>query len=89
MFNFNLTISLPHDKWEILESKAFPITKHKYIELSAYKCSDIFHAHISLTTKRDHAGFELALALFPFRVEFIIYDHRHWDEKNNKWEEHE
>lgn len=34
---------------------------------------------------RDHAGASICFSIFGFEINFRIYDHRHWDYKNNTW----
>jgi hypothetical protein len=36
----------------------------------------------------DHAGPRFSLTLLGFMVAAQMYDTRHWDEDNNRWEEH-
>lgn len=48
---------------------------------------DIFELHIEWTTKQDHAGFGFIFSIYKFIfVQAMIYDHRHWDYDNNRWE---
>jgi hypothetical protein len=64
------------------------LTKNKSFELELYQDSEAFLAFavdMSLIGK-DHAGFELNIGLFGYRFSTMIYDTRHWDYKNGKWE---
>lgn len=49
--------------------------------------SDILEFHIGWTTKQDHAGGRFIFSIYKFIfIQVMIYDHRHWDFDNNKWE---
>lgn len=66
------------------------ISKNKYWEIQCEfptKLSDWFRFEIELNSKCDHAGFRFEFELLKlFYFHLWIYDHRHWDYDNNKWE---
>lgn len=41
----------------------------------------------SYTIKEDHAGFRIQVIVLGLFAEFQVYDSRHWDYKNNQWED--
>ena len=67
------------------------ITKNKSWEfqIDTFEVWNIFEFQISWRLKGDHAGFEVRLELVKWHCHFIIYDNRHWDDKNNKFLEGE
>lgn len=48
---------------------------------------NIFSLEITRTRKVDHAGVNIDIALFAFHFRVAWYDKRHWDWKNNTWEQ--
>jgi hypothetical protein len=49
--------------------------------------SDWFCFKIELTSKRDHAGFRFEIELLKlFYFHLWIYDSRHWNHDENRWE---
>lgn len=89
MLSFNLSISDPwhKDDFENLYSNSGMITKHKAWEFETYWYSrTLLDLSMSLTSRRDHAGFKMELGLFGFTACFQIYDTRHWDDENKCWE---
>ena len=65
------------------------LSKHKFLELELFVDSQhIFELQIDLRLRgRDHAGPAITLNLLCLAVSARIYDHRHWDYKNNCWED--
>jgi hypothetical protein len=89
MIHFNLGISNPWAKGEFknLWHTDGSFTKNKHWELEFTKHSyDVVNVSVALTTRSDHAGLHLKLALFSYMISFDIYDSRHWDYKNKCWE---
>ena len=64
------------------------VAKHKFLEvqLDRFDEWDWFSFKIEWTRKRDHAGFEIYAELVGFVFILNLYDHRHWDYDNNRWE---
>lgn len=67
------------------------LTKNKCLEIVLKKEKEADCIFFNLTElsfrKKDHAGFHWFLIIWPLHFEFNIYDSRHWDYDNNKWEE--
>jgi len=65
------------------------LTANKALELVISKCYRdwyIFNLDISLALKgHDHAGFNFYFALLGYKIEFNIYDVRHWNYDKNRW----
>jgi hypothetical protein len=64
--------------------------KHKCFSLQSGYADDkvvSLKFEISFSRKMDHAGFDLRIELFKIYLYFSIYDDRHWNEEENKWEE--
>jgi len=64
------------------------LTRHKSFELEFTKHTFTFlELEIDLRTRgRDHAGVHVGGCLFGYTLSVRIYDHRHWDYENNKWQ---
>ncbi len=90
MINVYLNIRNPFsDRWKIIKTWAgISPFKNKFWEVQIDKCSDIICFELRYTTKQDHAGLFLCLALFGYEIIFNFYDNRHWDYQNDKWEDH-
>jgi hypothetical protein len=73
-------------------SKTFccDISKNKALEINSYLNKSLaIGFDISYTIHQAHAGFNLELNLFLLSISFRIYDGRHWDYGNNRWEEYD
>lgn len=64
------------------------LTKNKSIEFQIINNDEIlFRFQLEIAFKgKDHAGPSLVLGLLGIELNLRIYDHRHWDYKNNSWE---
>lgn len=64
---------------------------HKYWEFEVMysNWTNLFRFELSFSRKTDHAGVHFSIGLFGFELDFQIYDHRHWDYVNDRWEDHE
>lgn len=51
--------------------------------------NSLFGINFKIDWKCDHAGVEFQLTLLGTSHGFYLYDNRHWDYKNNKWEEYD
>jgi hypothetical protein len=64
------------------------LSKNKFIEVecfySNYHLIGIEFEFVPFG--KDHAGLKFKLNLFGWEIELGIYDNRHWDFKNGKWE---
>lgn len=80
------TISCLPIKFKNLFCKDWKLSKNKSLEFQIYKCEDLIEVKFRFTTKEDHAGAELGFALFGLHISLNFYDHRHWDDENNCWE---
>ena len=70
--------------------KDWSLTKNKFLEIqvSRWTMNDI--VSVSLDTRwygQDHGGVRLNLELFGFMFCAQLYDNRHWDYDNHKWED--
>jgi len=62
---------------------------HKFLELQVYRSSDILDVFVRFTTRQDHAGLHAGIGLLSWNFEFNWYDSRHWNRKNNRWENYD
>jgi hypothetical protein len=46
---------------------------------------DLIEFNVSLTRRRDHAGFNLSFNIFGLSLDCQVYDYRHWDDKKEDW----
>ena len=93
MLKFELTLSniFAKEKFNNLFNKAGKITENKFWEFEIlYYSKNLFEFVINLSmVGSDHAGIELEFGIFGLSINFKIYDKRHWDYENNKWEEYD
>ncbi len=83
-FNLNNTWS---DRFRNLGCCVFTTPwSNKFIEIEAYKDNNVVSINLNWTIRCDHAGLDIELGLFGYAVHFNFYDNRHWDYKNNCWE---
>lgn len=91
MIYFNITVRNPAwcDRWANIKNWAgnTPI-KNKHWEVQITKCEELFRIEFQWSFKQDHAGIRLELGLLGYKIDFTLYDSRHWDYKNNRWEQH-
>ena len=88
MLKIQFTIHNPlSTRFENIWCKGWGLTKHKAVELQLTKTTDIVKGLINITHGRDHAGVMIELGVLGYTVCFNIYDTRHWDYTNNRWEE--
>lgn len=62
--------------------------KNKQWEAQFAKTDNLLHVEISITTRQDHAGARLELALFGYELHLHLYDRRHWDDSKGQWHEY-
>ena len=88
MLKIQFTIYNPlSTRFENIWCKGRGLTKHKAVELQLTKTTDIVKFLVNITHGRDHAGVMIELGLLGYTFCFNIYDTRHWDYTNNRWEE--
>jgi len=88
MINLRFEIQNPwsRDRFKNLGSISGKITQNKSWELEhTFYDGMILDAECKFTTKQDHAGLELVLGILGYGVHFRIYDCRHWDYENGRW----
>ena len=79
----NLCVALFHPKY-------FPLLKHKYLEFDAgyFKPRSSYFDFIFRWTRNiHHAGPSLWIELFGIFLALDIYDNRHWNYEEEKWED--
>ena len=86
MIDLNFAIDYPFsERFAMLASTSKKLTKHKAIEASAYKASNIITLSFSYCIRQDHAGLRVVIGLFGYECQMHIYDTRHWNDENNCW----
>ena len=79
----NLCVPLFHRKY-------FPIFKNKYLEIQLDKFQDgwnYFDFTMKWTRNKHHAGFNFHIEFFSYFIMIDIYDNRHWNYEEEKWED--
>jgi hypothetical protein len=73
----------------LFHPKYFPLLKNKYFEFQADKMqnSDYFRLSLRWTRKTHHAGPGFHFEFLGFCLFLNIYDNRHWNYEEEKWEE--
>ena len=87
MINISFNIRNPFSsRWECLYTKSGETPfKNKFWELQVDKTSDILGFDFRFTTRQDHAGIFVLLALFGYDIIFNFYDSRHWNDDEGRW----
>ena len=89
MFNFSLNLINPwhRNDFKNLWNKSWLVTDNKATELEITKHSpDWLVVVFGISTRTDHAGVKISLGIFTYCVHLSLYDTRHWDFVNDKWE---
>lgn len=90
MINFKFTIENPwgSSMFKSIRARHYKLFWHKVFEWQIYKYNtDIIGLTFNLTWRgQDHAGPEAELILFTYAFRVKIYDSRHWDYHNKRWE---
>ncbi len=91
MINLNFNIRNPwSDRWECIKAwSGKTVFKNKFWEAQIDKTSDIVGFEFRLTSRQDHAGLFLTVALFGYELIFNFYDNRHWNHETSDWEVYE
>lgn len=84
MLHISASITNPwSNRFDIVVSKNFGVSEYKSIELALYKDNSIIGFNFSIRLRtQDHAGVECSVGVFGYRVEFMFYDNRHYDERS-------
>lgn len=62
--------------------------KYQNLCIQIDKDNTIFCFKFEWTFRQDHAGPWLEFGLFGYNIMINVYDSRHWDYENDKWEEY-
>lgn len=63
------------------------LTKNKSFEAEIINSQSHFVLSIELQKEQDHAGLHIRLGLLGKELSIKVYDNRHWNYVENKWEE--
>lgn len=91
MINFYFVLSNPFsERFNVVYEKSGKTwMPHKFWEFSVQKDNSILKGWFEFSVRKDHAGLNFEFGLFGWGVNFMLYDHRHWDDENNCWENYE
>ena len=59
---------------------------HNYFNVNFFLFGDFFQFQLMLNKKSDHAGFLFNICILGLSIHANIYDIRHWNDEENKWE---
>ncbi len=88
MINLSFNLRNPFsNRWQCLYTKSgnLPI-KNKHWEIQIDKCSYILGFEFRFTIRQDHAGLFLSFCLLGYDIIINVYDSRHWNNEENRWE---
>lgn len=91
MIYLNVNIRYPRwvDRFENIKTwSGQTLFEHKFWEVQVIKNDNLLRLEFGWTVCEDHAGVNLELGLFGYEIHFTFYDHRHWNYKNNCWEQY-
>lgn len=74
----------------LFHPKYFPLLRHKYLEFEVGKFrhdTSYFDFIVRWTKNIDHAGLKVHLEFFSYFLAVDIYDNRHWNYKEECWED--
>ncbi len=72
-------------RFENTFSKSWKVSKNKAFEFELLRNSVLLGAEFGLTFRQDHAGITVGLTLFGYEVHAELYDTRHWNYKQGRW----
>jgi hypothetical protein len=79
MISLSFNIRNPYsDRFETLANPSWEISQHKMLELQFDRTTDIVGFDFRLTTRQNHSGLFLSIALLGFEAIIHFYDTRHW-----------
>ena len=80
-------IDLPGKNFDYFFNKTLSTNKSFEIQLTKFKAHNILCVEINtFLNGTDHAGPEIVIEIFGIFFTMKLYDHRHWDYINSKWE---
>lgn len=88
MIHLNINIRNPYwyNRFKNIKYWAFSTPlKWKQFEVQIMKSAQLFEIAFDITTKQDHAGFSIELALLGYQIDFTFYDVRHWNYEESRW----
>ena len=89
-FNFSIfNFFSKKEKWDKLFSFYKRLSEHKHLEFEVfYSNRELFQIEFKFQPiKEDHAGGRILINILGWEAELRFYDNRHWDYKNNCWED--
>lgn len=95
MLNIGLSLENPFKKNSVATAQDWlcydrTIMPHKSLEIQISRWSSMHRLlDIDIDTRirgHDHAGPRLYIDILGFFISIQIYDHRHWDYDNDRWE---
>jgi hypothetical protein len=86
MIRLGFTITNPwSDNFDSGRCWSGNISKNKWWELQLCRQPVIAEVQLQYSFRQDHAGLKIDLGLFGHSILFNIYDSRHWNTEQNRW----
>jgi len=63
--------------------------ENKYWEVQILKNDNLLRLEFGFTIREDHAGSNLELGLFGYEIHFTLYDNRHWNYEQGRWQNYD
>ena len=87
MISISFALSNPWAKpFDNMWNKAGQLTANKSWEVELTSGRELIGFEFGYTMRQSHAGLRFELTLLSYSLSFQIYDNRHWDCDNNRWE---
>lgn len=79
MISFSFNIRNPYsDRFETIVNPHWEVSQYKMLELQVDRTTDIVGFDFRLTTRQNHSGIFVSLALLGYDAIIHFYDTRHW-----------
>lgn len=87
MIRLSLTVENPwSDRFDAGWMRGGHFFGNKAWEFQAYRSNTVVEGLFELTSHQDHAGLKLEFGILTFSFVFQIYDTRHWNYAERRWE---
>jgi hypothetical protein len=91
LIDFNIKTNFPCllNYLNSIYNKSIKLTQNKTLEIQlTFSNNLITGINIYKNIHSDHTPFSFEMSILGLTLIIIIYDHRHWDYENNKYEEY-
>ena len=79
MISLGFNIRNPYsDRFETIANPHWEVSQYKMLELQIDRTTDIVGFDLRLTTRQNHSGIFVSIALLGYDAILHFYDTRHW-----------